>query len=140
MSGQTPHDGGPHDRPYGGPHDAGPYDAGWQPPGAPPPPPPGPGYAYGPYGYAHGYATEHPQGTTILILGIVSLVACGLVGPFAWAMGNTAIREVDANPYAYTNRSNIQAGRILGMVSTGLLVLQVLGLVFFFVVLAAGSA
>jgi uncharacterized membrane protein YjgN (DUF898 family) len=117
-----------------------PYDSGSQ----PPPqdridPPYGTGYPYGNYGYAAGYAREHPQGTAILVLGIVSIVACGLTGPFAWTMGNNAMRDVDQYPYAYTNRSNIQAGRILGIVGTGLLVLQLLSVVGFFVLLAVGS-
>ena len=69
------------------------------PSGAPPPPPPpqqppggyGPG-GYGPGGYgAAGVPQEHPKGTTILVLGILSLVLCGLLGPFAWNMGNQAL-------------------------------------------------
>jgi hypothetical protein len=118
-----------------------PYDSGSQ---HPPqdrvdPPPYNTGYPYASYGYAAGYAREHPQGTAILVLGIVSIVACGLAGPFAWTMGNNAMRDVEQYPYAYTNRSNIQAGRILGIVGTGLLVLQLLCAVGFFVLLAVGS-
>ncbi|HEY3482639.1 MAG TPA: hypothetical protein VGL02_27450 [Streptomyces sp.] len=52
----------------------------YQPPSYPPGPP-GP-----PYGYGYpppGYGVEHPQGTTVLVLGILSLVICGVLGPFA---------------------------------------------------------
>jgi hypothetical protein len=66
-----------------------------------------------PYGYG---MIDHPEGTTILVLGIVSWVACGLAAPFAWAMGNQALKEIDANPGRYANRSNVQIGRILGIV------------------------
>jgi hypothetical protein len=68
----------------------------------------------------------HPQGTTILVLGILSLVICGLLGPVAWVMGNNAIAEIDRNPSAYSNRGSVQAGRICGIVATVLLVVFVL--------------
>jgi hypothetical protein len=63
----------------------------------------------------------HPQGTTILVLGILSLVICGLLGPVAWVMGNNALAEIDRNPSAYSNRGSVQAGRICGIVATVLL-------------------
>jgi Domain of unknown function (DUF4190) len=68
----------------------------------------------------------HPQGTTILVLGILSLVICGFLGPVAWIMGNNAMAEIDRNPAAYSNRGNVVAGRILGIIATVLLVLGVL--------------
>jgi hypothetical protein len=68
----------------------------------------------------------HPQGTTILVLGILSLVICGLLGPVAWVMGNNAIAEIDRNPSAYSNRGSVQAGRICGIVATVLLVVFLL--------------
>lgn len=36
------------------------------------------------------------NGTLILVLGILSLVLCGLLGPVAWIMGNNALRNIDA--------------------------------------------
>ena len=91
------------------------FDAGSTPPPPgwehrPPPPqwPPGPNIAPNPYGWA-GTPREHPNGTTILVLGILSLVACGVFGPFAWAMGNTALREMNADPgVTWSNRGNGQ--------------------------------
>jgi hypothetical protein len=74
---------------------------------------------------------------TILVLGILSLVVCGLLGPVAWVMGNNAIAEIDQNPGAYTNRGAVQAGRICGIVASCLLILSVVILV---VVIAAASA
>jgi hypothetical protein len=74
------------------------------------------------------------------VLGIVSLVVCQIVGPFAWVMGNNALAEIDANPMAYTNRSAVQAGRICGIVATGLLTLYVVGFVVLIVVAAATSS
>jgi hypothetical protein len=99
-----------------------------------PPPPPAPGYG-SPYGSPYG-GYEHPQGTTILVLGILSLVVCQLLGPVAWVMGNNAIAEIDRNPMAYTNRSAVQAGRICGIIATALTALFVL----FIVLLMAAAA
>jgi len=89
-----------------------------------PPPPPGGQY---PPGYA-GYPVmpKHPQATTAMILGILSLVVCGVLGPFAWVMGSKAVKEIDANPHAYTGRSEANAGKIMGIIGTALLALGVL--------------
>ena len=105
---------------------------------SPPPPPPVYGSPYGGFG-----GREHPQGTTILVMGILSLVigfACGiglLLGPVAWVMGNNAIAEIDQNPPAYTNRGSVQAGRICGIVSSALIILTVVATVVAVIVLAA---
>src|SRR5438128_1906635 len=34
------------------------------------------------------------NGTVILVLGILSLVVCGLLGPVAWVMGNRDLKEI----------------------------------------------
>jgi len=68
---------------------------------------------------------QHPQGTTILVLGILSLVVCGILGPFAWSMGNKALKEIDASGVVYANRGQVQAGRICGIVSSVLIILSI---------------
>ncbi len=78
---------------------------------------------------------QHPQTTLILVLGICSLVLCQVVGPFAWVMGNKAIREIDASPGRYSGRDTVNIGRILGAVATALLVIGLLVLVVGIVVL-----
>ena len=98
----------------------------------PPPPPPGGGYGQ------FVQAREHPQGTTILVLGILSLAICGLLGPFAWSMGNKALREMDANSGLWSNRGNVTAGRICGIISTCLLALGIVAVILF-VALASSS-
>ncbi len=83
---------------------------------------------------AHGYspmAPPHPQATTVLVLGILGLVVCGLLGPFAWSTGNRVIREIDASGGSMSGRENANIGRILGIVSTALL-----GITLLFVILA----
>jgi uncharacterized membrane protein YjgN (DUF898 family) len=83
---------------------------------------------------------EHPNGTTVLVLGILSLVLCGVLGPFAWSMGSKALREIEANPSVqWSNRSNVTAGRICGIIGTVLLVLQVLAVVVVVIGLALTS-
>ncbi|MFI7641214.1 DUF4190 domain-containing protein [Nonomuraea sp. NPDC049400] len=75
---------------------------------------------------------SHPQGTTILVLGILSLVVCTFIGPFAWSMGTRALREIDESGYHYENRGMVQAGRICGIVSSVLLILTLGFLIFGF--------
>ncbi len=106
----------------------------------PPPPPPGPPGPPPPGGWgAPGYGWEppaHPQATTALVLGIVSLVLCQLLGPVAWVVGGRAVKEIDASGGVIGGRSNAQTGRILGMVATGLMALGLLAVIG---VLAVGT-
>lgn len=151
--------------PFPGPPPAAPAPGAYPSPGVPPGPggygapsvPPAPGtyapggyappagYGYGApagYGAPGGYAVarDHPQGTTILVLGILSWVVCGLCAPFAWIMGNKALQEIDRNPSAYSNRGNVQVGRILGMVySIIALVMIALFIVLIVIGIASGS-
>lgn len=114
-----------------GPQDASPYAPG---PSGSGPYGSGPSGS-GPYGQWPSMGPrEHPQGVTILVLGILSLAVCGLLGPVAWVMGSSALTEIDANPSAYTNRSSVQAGKICGIISTVILVVGILA------VLAVGLA
>lgn len=112
---------------------AAPPPGGYGAPGAPPygappaggyGPPPGYGYGYQ-GGYGYGMSRDHPDGTTVLILGILAWVLCGLCAPFAWVMGNRVLGEIDRNPAAYSNRSAVQIGRILGMVYCILVIVSV---------------
>jgi hypothetical protein len=93
----------------------------------PPPPPPATGPSYG-----GGYAQPHPRGTTVLVLGILSFFCFGVIlGPIAAIMGKNALDEIDANPQAYTNRSQVLAGMICGIIgfvlSVGWLILVAVG-------------
>jgi hypothetical protein len=83
---------------------------------------------------------EHPDGTTVLILGVLSLVMCQVLGPVAWIMGNRAIAEIDGNPSAYTNRGSVQAGRICGIISSCLIIAAVVVVAIVLIALAAASA
>lgn len=82
---------------------------------------------------------DHPQAVVILILGLSAWVFCALTGPVAWFMGNQALREIDAQPGRYGNRTMVQVGRIAGMVMSFLLILGVLAAIALLLVLIASS-
>ncbi|MFW6598744.1 hypothetical protein ACQBAU_14595 [Propionibacteriaceae bacterium Y2011] len=86
-----------------------------------------------PYGVP--MTTTHPQSTIILVLGILSIVGISVVGPVAWVMGNKAIKEIDQNPAAYSDRGTVQAGRIMGIIGSVLLILGVAIMVIYFIFL-----
>ena len=69
------------------------------------------------YGHPYGAPQEHPQGTTILVLGIVGIFTA-ICAPIAWVLGSKARKEIAASGAHYSNEQNINIGRILGMVFT----------------------
>jgi len=74
---------------------------------------------------------EHPSGTTVLVLGILSLVICPVTGIFAITMGNRALREIDAQPATWPNRQQVVVGRILGIVGVAVYGTLFVGYVIF---------
>ncbi len=94
-----------------------------------------------PYG-AYGTLPEHPQGTLVLILGILGIFFL-IPAPIAWVMGNKAKKEIDASGARYSNEQLLNVGRVLGMVFTILyaisIVLTVVGLVVLVAAAGAGS-
>lgn len=73
---------------------------------------------------------EASQATTILVLGILGLVLCQVLGPFAWVMGNNEIAAIDAGRRPPEQRSTANAGRILGIIGTVLLGIGLVFLIF----------
>ena len=63
---------------------------------------------------------EQSQATTILILGILSIVCCGLLGIPAWIMGNNELKAIDEGRRPAENRGTVNAGRICGIVGVAL--------------------
>ena len=59
---------------------------------------------------------EQSQATTILVLGILSIVCCGLLGIAAWVMGNNELKAIDEGRRPPDNRGTANAGRICGIV------------------------
>lgn len=70
---------------------------------------------------------ESSQATTALVLGILGIVICGVLAPFAWNMGNKELAAIDAGRRPPENRGTANAGRILGIIGT---VLLAVGIVF----------
>jgi hypothetical protein len=124
----------------------------------PPPPPPNPygqpsapgawspgvpaGYGVpgGPQGYYPGqdaYSALEKRSTTVLVLGILSLVICGILGPIAWSMGNNIKKEAAA--MGRDEPSNSKGGRICGIIATCLMALGVVILVVLVILAAVGS-
>lgn len=102
-------------------------------------------YAAAPaYGYGVQQPPEHPQANTAMVLGIASLaglVTCQLLlvlAPVAWVMGSRACQEIDAAPGHWRGRDRANAGRIMGIIGTVLLVLSVLALAAVLVALGFG--
>jgi hypothetical protein len=82
------------------------------------------------------------RGTLILVLGILSLVVCGIfTGIPAWVMGSSDLKEMDAGTMDPSGRGTTQAGKILGIIATVLMILSVIGAICFiaFVGLAAAA-
>ena len=92
-----------------------PYQQPWQQPG------------YPQAGYQTQYPPDHPKATTSLVLGILGVVLCQVVAPFAWVMGKRTLDEIDASQGTVGGRGAAQAGYILGIVGT---VLLGLGIIF----------
>ena len=114
----------------------------WQPaqgPGGPQPPQPPGGYGYPPPPGAYPaqgpvqYAPDHPRATTVLVLGILGVVLCQVLGPFAWVMGKRAMNEIDASQGRIGGRGAAQAGYVLGIIGTVLLGVTLLILVAYLV-------
>lgn len=76
---------------------------------------------------------EASQATTVLVLGILGIVICGFLAPFAWVMGNRELEAIDAGRRSPEQRSTANAGRILGIIGTVLLTVGVLFLILFFI-------
>jgi hypothetical protein len=102
----------PQNQPFGSP-----------PGGAPPPPPPyapaQPTYGTPAYGAPGGYSNVNPydsRATTIMVLGILGLVICGVLGIVAWVMGSNLKKEAEAAGYPEPGQA--KAGRICGIIAS----------------------
>lgn len=71
----------------------------------------------GPYGAP--MQQEHDKSTLILVLGILSLVCCGLfTGIPAIIMGRQAMQQIDSSGGMLSGRGKVQAGFICGIIGT----------------------
>lgn len=102
---------------------------------------PNPGQQYGqgnPQQFQQGFGgqVDLPNATTVLVLGIISIVLAGLIGLIlaivALNMASNAKREYASNPGRYTasSLSKVNGGRICAIVSLCILGLVLLILLF----------
>ncbi len=110
------------------------------------PPAPGGGPGQPPYGYAPP-PPPHPQATLSMVLGLVGLVgaffACGLtlfISPFAWVIGQKAVREIQRSQGRLGGESQARTGMFTGIIGTVLLVLGVIALVAFLALMLASDS
>jgi len=115
-------------------------------PGAPTAYPPAYPPAQNPYASSYALVPDHPSATTALVLGLIGLIGgimCALpllFAPFAWVTGSKVVREVDASNGQLGGRGNGQAGMILGIIGTALLVLGLMALIAMFIFVGAASS
>ncbi len=69
------------------------------------------------------FYVEH-RGALVLTLGILSLVICGFLGPVAWVMGNNDLTSMRSGRMDPSGEGMTQAGRILGIISSVMLILS----------------
>jgi len=98
------------------------------------------GQPYPPQGFPPGgYAPEHPKATTSMVLGILGVVICGVIAPFAWRMGKQTVDEIDRSNGQLGGRGQAQAGYVLGIIGTVLLGIGLLFIVLVVVLALAGA-
>jgi hypothetical protein len=61
-----------------------------------------------------------------MVLGILGLVLCSVIAPFAWTTGRRTMAEIDASRGRLGGRGMAQAGYVMGIVGTVLLGLGLL--------------
>lgn len=76
-------------------------------------------------------AMDHPQATTIFVLGLLSIVMMPILGIVALVMGKKARAEVQAG--TYRDSSMLNAGWIMGIIGTLLLALGVVIFTIYFI-------
>jgi hypothetical protein len=76
-----------------------------------------------------------PNGTAVLVLGILSIVVCFICGIIALVLSNKDMALYRANPgqYSVSSYNNIKAGRICAIIG---IALQVLGLIAYIIFIA----
>jgi divalent metal cation (Fe/Co/Zn/Cd) transporter len=69
---------------------------------------------------------EPHRGVLILVLGILSLILCGVLGIFAWMMGKRDLALIRSGRMDKEGEALTKVGYILGIVGTILFLLQLL--------------
>ncbi len=70
------------------------------------------------------------QAITALVLGILGVTCCGIAAPIAWYIGNQELQSIQAGTSPAAGEGLAKAGKIMGMIGTGLMVLWLLWIFF----------
>ena len=82
-----------------------------------------------------------PNGTLVLILGIAGIICLPILAPIAWIMGNNGMALLNSGQGDETQRGNVNAGRICGIIGTVLMIVgAVVGMLFGGAIMAAVGA
>lgn len=88
----------------------------------------------------HAAHQEPGRGGLILTLGVLSLVICGILGPFAWIMGKGDLEKMEAGRMDPRDQGITKAGMICGIVASVLLILGLFGVIAFGIVGGGAAA
>lgn len=69
--------------------------------------------------------------TTVLVLGIVSILCCQLAGPVAWYLGDKELKAIRAGMAPASGEGSAKAGMIMGIIASVLFILAIIMVVFF---------
>jgi hypothetical protein len=96
---------------------------------------------YGQQPYTMPPQQEHPQGTLILIFGILGIFMT-IFAPIAWYLGNKAKKDIQTTGIQYSNEQNISVGRMLGKIFTIIAIVSIALVIIFWIIIAiaAGSS
>ena len=94
---------------------------------------------YGGQPYAAAPPQEHPQGTLILIFGILGIFIT-IFAPIAWYLGNKARAEIQASGVHYSNEQNISIGRMLGKIFTIIAIVSIALVIIFWIIVAIAAS
>ena len=92
-------------------------------------------YGQQPYGAP---PQEHPQGTLILIFGILGIFIT-IFAPIAWYLGNKAKKDIQTSGIQYSNEQNISIGRMLGKIFTIIAIISIVFVIILWIVIAIAS-
>jgi hypothetical protein len=82
---------------------------------------------------------EHPQGTLILIFGILGIFIT-IFAPIAWYLGNKAKRDIQTSGIQYSNEQNISIGRMLGKIFTIIAIISIVFVIILWIIIAIAAS
>jgi hypothetical protein len=93
---------------------------------------------YGQQPYTMPPMQEHPQGTLILIFGILGIFIT-IFAPIAWYLGNKAKKDIQISGVQYSNEQNISVGRMLGKIFTIIAIVSLVLVIIVWIIIAIAA-